>query len=345
MPKSKKFEQGTLEDSKFMTDQSNANSLSEPSACEQSFTKQPFVGESACETSFAKQSFAKKSFAKKSAVEQSCGGESAAEQSVAEQSTCKESAAETSFAEQSMPEPSKPKKETPHYHGHRTRLRERVLAGIHDVDSYELLELLLGYVHHRSDTKPMAKGLLKQFGSLWGILNAHPAELDSVDSVGPSSKVFFVLLRELVARYFVEPIKAKKSVTLDDVAMLARCMMDGLAHEEVWVALLDNNNRLLSFECVNTGFVESVVCSPRMVAEIAIAKKAKGVVLVHNHPGGVTKASWADAEMTNHIQTVMQYMGIRLLDHFILADGKIISLANNHLLTQDNEANAFFRND
>ena len=239
----------------------------------------------------------------------------------------------------------KPLKDIPHYHGHRSRLRERVLAGIHNVESYELLELLLGYVRGRADTKPMAKDLLNKFGSLWGVLNAHPTELDSIDNIGPSSKVFFTLLRELVARYFIEPIKAKKTVTLDDIAMLARCMMDGLPHEEVWVALLDNNNRLLSFECVNTGFTESVVCSPRMVAEIAIAKKAKGVVLVHNHPGGVTKASWADAEMTNHIQTVMQYMGIRLLDHFILADGKIISLANNHLLKQEDEPNALFTND
>jgi len=250
--------------------------------------------------------------------------------------------------EKSKPEQSKPEKskqDKPHYHGHRTRLRERVLAGIHDVESYELLELLLGYVHTRSDTKPMAKDILNKFGSLWGVLNAHPTELDSIDNVGASSKVFLILLRELVARYFIEPIKAKKTVSLDDIAMLARCMLDGLPHEEVWVALLDNNNRLLSFERVNTGFAESVVCSPRMVAEIAIAKKAKGIVLVHNHPGGVTKASWADAEMTNHIQTVMQYMGIRLLDHFILADGKIISLANNHLLKQDDEPNSFFCND
>ena len=251
---------------------------------------------------------------------------------------------ENTNATETLDSPSEtPKKEKPHFHGHRTRLRERVLSNIHGVESYELLELLLGYVHGRSDTKPIAKGLLKNFGSLWGVLNAHPTELDSVDNIGPSSKVFFTLLRELVARYFVEPIKAKKIVSLDDIAMLARCMMDGLPHEEVWIALLDNNNRLLSFECVNTGFAENVDCSPRMVAEIALAKKAKGIVLVHNHPGGVTKASWADTETTRHIQSVLLHMGIRLLDHFILADGKIISLVNNHLLTQDDSSDSFFK--
>ena len=116
----------------------------------------------------------------------------------------------------------------PHFLGHRQRLRERILKNPHEAQSYELLELLLGYVNKRCDTKPLAKDLLKHFGSLWGILNAHPTELETIHGVGESSKIFFILLRELVARYFAEPIKEKKSVNLDDIAMLARCMLDGL---------------------------------------------------------------------------------------------------------------------
>lgn len=222
-----------------------------------------------------------------------------------------------------------------HFHGHRARLRERFLKNPQETESYELLELLLGYVHKRTDTKPLAKALLWHFGSVWGVLNAHPAELEHIKGFGESSKIFFVLLREIVARYFMEPIKEKKSVTLDDIAMLGRCVLDGLCHEEIWAALLDNNNRLLSFERVNTGQSDSAFCSPKMVAEIAISKKATGIVLLHNHPGGVTKASWADRETTLHIQKVMNLMGIRLLDHLIIADGKIISLANNHLLDEN----------
>ncbi len=226
--------------------------------------------------------------------------------------------------------PIKSKKAKPHYHGHRARLRQRALEDIHKIESYELLELLLGYVKLRGDTKPIAKELLQKFGSLWGVLNAHPTELDGISDFGSSSKVFFILLRELIARYFMEPIQAKKSVTLDDIAMLAKCMLDGLPHEEVWVALLDNNNRLLGFEKIASGFIDNVTCSPRFVTEIAIAKKAKGLVLIHNHPGGVKKVSWADAEVTTNLKTVLQYMGIRLIDHLILADGKVISMAENH---------------
>ena len=69
----------------------------------------------------------------------------------------------------------------PHFLGHRQRLRERILKNPHEAQSYELLELLLGYVNKRCDTKPLAKDLLKHFGSLWGILNAHPTELETIE--------------------------------------------------------------------------------------------------------------------------------------------------------------------
>ncbi len=222
-----------------------------------------------------------------------------------------------------------------HYLGHRQRLRERILKNPQEAEAYELLELLLGYVHKRSDTKPLAKELLKHFGSVWDVLNAHPTELETIKGFGESSKIFFILLREIVARYFIEPIKDKKSVTLDEIAMLARCRLDGLCHEEIWVALLDNNNRLLSFDKVHAGTMDAAFCSPKMIAEIAITKKATALILIHNHPGGVTKASWADRETTLHIQKVMNLMGIRFLDHLIIADGKVISLANNHLLDEN----------
>lgn len=231
-------------------------------------------------------------------------------------------------------------KQSPHYNGHRARLRERVLSQIHTAPSYELLELLLGYVHGRKDTKPLSKELLHKFGSLWGVLNAHPAELSDFDNVGPSTKVFFTLIREVIARYFVEPIKAKKSVSISDIVVMARCMMDGLPHEEIWVALLDNSNRLLAFEQVQTGMEESVPCSAKQLAKIAFDKKASALILIHNHPGGKASPSLSDIETTKYLQNVLRHMGIRLLEHLILADGKVSSFLNNHLLTQ--EETSFF---
>lgn len=235
-------------------------------------------------------------------------------------------------------------KQTPHYHGHRARLRERFLRQPHATESYEVLELLLGYVHARKDTKPMAKELLQKFGSLWGVLNAHPAEFANCENLGPSTNIFFTLIREVIARYFVEPIKVKKSVSIAEIIVMARCMLDGLTHEELWVALLDNNNRLLAFSKVQSGLQETVTCSARTLAEIAFAKKASALILIHNHPGGSIHPSLSDIETTKHMQHVLKQMGIRLLEHLIIADGNITSFLKNHILTQDEQISFFTEN-
>ncbi len=73
---------------------------------------------------------------------------------------------------------AKPKEETPHYTGHRERLRERFFtAGSEALQDYELLELLLFAAIPRRDVKPLAKALLAEFKNIWSLLNAGPHRL------------------------------------------------------------------------------------------------------------------------------------------------------------------------
>lgn len=75
--------------------------------------------------------------------------------------------------------------ETPHYLGHRARLRERFLGdGGEALPDYELLELILFSARPRGDVKPLAKALLKQFGSFAGVINADETALRQVNEVG-----------------------------------------------------------------------------------------------------------------------------------------------------------------
>ena len=75
----------------------------------------------------------------------------------------------------------------PHYHGHRERLRERLLAGGADaLPDYELLEMVLLGAHARRDMKPLAKALLAKFGSFTDVIAAPPPRLKEVEGVGDS---------------------------------------------------------------------------------------------------------------------------------------------------------------
>ena len=84
---------------------------------------------------------------------------------------------------------------TPHYAGHRARLRQRLLRDASALAEYEILELLLGYVFVRKDTKPLAKELLQRFGSIRGVIPTPcPAELQAIPGVGEGLAAFQLLL-------------------------------------------------------------------------------------------------------------------------------------------------------
>ncbi|MFO8033316.1 MAG: UPF0758 domain-containing protein, partial [Desulfohalobiaceae bacterium] len=74
--------------------------------------------------------------------------------------------------------------ETPHYVGHRKRLKQKFRENNQVLEDYEILELLLGYGLPRKDTKPLAKELLSRFGSLKGVFHAGPQELRKVPGLG-----------------------------------------------------------------------------------------------------------------------------------------------------------------
>src|SRR6202020_780670 len=82
----------------------------------------------------------------------------------------------------------KAREEPPHYHGHRTRLRDRFRdAGPDALSDYELLEMALFAALPRRDTKPLAKSLLKKFGSFAEVIHAPEARLREIDGIGDAS--------------------------------------------------------------------------------------------------------------------------------------------------------------
>jgi DNA repair protein RadC len=81
-----------------------------------------------------------------------------------------------------------PSDEPPHYHGHRERLRERFRsAGPDALSDYELLEMLLFTAQPRRDVKPLAKALLKTFGSFAEVVHASETRLREIKGVGDAA--------------------------------------------------------------------------------------------------------------------------------------------------------------
>lgn len=184
---------------------------------------------------------------------------------------------------------------------------------------YEILELLLGQVLPRRDTKPIAKDLLERFDSLGGVFRAPQVQLEEVSGIGPGVLVFFTLIREFWTRIAEEPMHSKEALSSPDkVFKAAMARIGNLSKEEFWVALVNNGNKVIYWNRLTEGTVDKTAVYPREIVALALRHHASGVILTHNHPGGSTAPSPEDMGITMEIATLCQDMGIRLLDHVIV---------------------------
>lgn len=221
----------------------------------------------------------------------------------------------------------------PHYHGHRGRVRERVLkAGVEALADYELLELLLFYSIERIDTKPMAKALLERFGTLGDVFAAEAAQLREFE-IDQRTLVHFKAMRE-VGRRLAER-KVKDMPVLTNWQQLIDYCHAALAHEKTEqfrILFLDRKNVLIADEVQQRGTIDHTPVYPREVVKRALALNAAALILVHNHPSGDPKPSRDDIEMTREIKAASEALGIGIHDHLVIGRKGHASFRNLGLL-------------
>ncbi len=223
---------------------------------------------------------------------------------------------------------SDPAAETPHYHGHRERLRERFYgAGPEALSDYELLEMALFPALPRRDTKPLAKLLLKKFGSFAEVIHAPVARLREVEGIGEASINQIKLLAAAATR--VAKGEVKKSIALsswNDVIDYCRTSMAFADKEQFRILFLDKRNQLISDEVQQVGTVDHTPVYPREVIKRALELSATAIILVHNHPSGDPTPSQADIQMTRAIVGIATPLGISVHDHIIVGKNGHASL-------------------
>lgn len=210
--------------------------------------------------------------------------------------------------------------ETPHYHGHRERLRERFYAAGPDaLTDYELLEMALFAAIPRRDTKPLAKALLKKFGSFAEVVHAPVARLREVEGVKDASINQLKLLAAAASRIAKGEIKGSIALSSwNDVIDYCRTSMAFADKEQFRLLFLDKRNQLIADEVQQTGTVDHTPVYPREVVKRALELSATAIVLVHNHPSGDPTPSRADIEMTKEIVETGKRLGITVHDHIII---------------------------
>lgn len=209
------------------------------------------------------------------------------------------------------------------------RPREKLLThGPRALSDVELLVLFMGTGCKGLHVLSCARHLLEAHGPLRRLLDMDVATLMRLPGLGPARACTLVAALELANRHLYAQLERGDSMRDPDSA--ARYFKQRLRprSQEVFAALfLDTRNRVLAYEELFFGTIDSAAVYPREVVRRALFHNAAAVIVSHNHPSGCAEPSAADHQITGQLQQALGLVGMRLLDHVVVGEGAPVSMA------------------
>lgn len=214
------------------------------------------------------------------------------------------------------------------------RPREKLLQqGAAALSDAELLAIFLRTGIPGLDAVGLAQAILNRFGSIAALFKADLAEFCEGQGLGPAKFVQLRAVLEMSQRYLSSELQSGKSLTSPtDTRNFLLAQMQGLEREQFSCIWLDSQHRVLRFETLFQGTIDSAAVYPREVVKAALGCNAAAVILAHNHPSGVAEPSSADQLITGRIQQALDVIDVRLLDHMVVGHGVVVSFAERGML-------------
>ena len=214
------------------------------------------------------------------------------------------------------------------------RPREKLArAGVAALGDNELVALVLGTGVRGRDALAVAQEVLTVAGGTPGLVHADYDALIQVTGIGASRAARLLAAIELGRRSIVGA--AGERPTLGNSAAVGRYLLPlygGSRVERFGVVLLDARNRLIRSTILSIGSVDASIAHPREIYREAALASAASVVVFHNHPSGDPKPSPDDVLLTRRLREAGQVMGIALVDHIVLGDGRWFSFRDANQL-------------
>ena len=218
-----------------------------------------------------------------------------------------------------LPESERPRERLKHY-------------GPGALSTGELLAIILRVGAPGESVLQVANRLLAQYGGLAGLARASFADLCAERGLGEAKAAQLKAALELGRRLLVASPQERPQVKSPaDAANLLSLDMAALEQEEMRVILLDTRNRVLAIETVYRGSLNAAVVRIGELFRAAIRTNCAAVILAHNHPSGDPSPSPEDIRLTRDAVAAGRLLGIEVLDHLIIGQGRYISLKERGL--------------
>ena len=217
---------------------------------------------------------------------------------------------------------------------HRSRMRARIAAnGILSLADHEILVYLLYPFVPRKGTNPIPHALMDKFGSFSAVLDADPAALATIPNMTKGAALFLSSLSD-VARKFCSDAGAERPRvdTYERATGYLVKLMKNLGEERIYALFVDNSGRLKEKCELGSGTADE--CRIRVNELVMLCQnfQTKYVYLAHNHPAGVAKPSFSDVEFTKWAIAALEVLGVRLVDHIIVAGDKTYSFKQDGMM-------------
>ena len=212
--------------------------------------------------------------------------------------------------------------------------RERIIQrGADALSDAELLAVLLRTGSKTLGVVEFAEQLLRQQGGLRALLDAGEVVLLGISGLGPAKVAAIKATRALSDRYLwavCERIDVFNSSA--SVRPYIQNQLCARTQEVFAVLLLDSQNRLIAYQELFYGTIDTASIHPREVLRCAIEHNAAAIIFAHNHPSGVAEPSQDDIRVTGKLKRLLGEIGVRVLDHLVVGSGEITSFADRGLL-------------
>lgn len=214
------------------------------------------------------------------------------------------------------------------------RPRERLLReGAQALTDAQLLGILLRVGRRDSSAIAVAMELLQQLGGLQGLANRGVEELCRIQGIGAAKAAQLLAAIELGKRVLAAPLSTGMKIgSSQDVFNHYYPLLRDLRREVFKAILLDAKHTVIRDVTVSEGTLTLSLVHPREVFNPAIREAAAAVIFLHNHPSGDPAPSAEDRELTHRLTAAGDLLGIHVLDHLVIGDGRYVSFADQGAL-------------
>lgn len=214
------------------------------------------------------------------------------------------------------------------------RPRERLLnKGAAALADAELMAIFLRTGVKGKSAVDLGRELLNRFGSLGAIAAAERSDFTAIAGLGDAKYIQFQAAIELARRALTQDMHSADNLSSPDaVRRYLRLLLEHRPVEVFTGLFLDSQNRLIAAEELFSGTLTQTSVYPREVVKQALRHNAASVIFAHNHPSGVAEPSRADESLTQALKQALALVDVRVLDHFIVGHGSMLSFAERGLL-------------